>query len=186
MGVGQLAEEWRPVPGFEQYYEVSNLGRVRSLPRMIRTCHGATKRHQGTIRTAVADKDGYPRVVLRIDGKFYTRSVHSLVARAFHGDKKNALHREVDHLDNDRSNARADNLRWVSHAQNVARREWQPNQQPETYSCLSREQAQDIFDAKGQRTAKELAAKYGISPYTIYDIWRGKRWRGLRASIGAA
>ena len=115
------AETWLSVVGFEGLYEVSSEGRVRSLSRRIRMAHEATRQHTGCLMTPVIDKDGYPRVILRVDGQHYTRKVHRLVCEAFHGPPSDeAPH--VDHIDHDKLNARSVNLRWISQLDNLARR----------------------------------------------------------------
>jgi hypothetical protein len=172
---GSSAEEWRDVPGFAGYYEVSNLGRVRSLSRAIRTAYGATKFHEGRVMVPVPDKDGYPRVVLRVDGKHQTRRVHRLVCEAFNGPP-NILHRNVDHIDGDRANAHAANLRWVSHAENMHFRHRKTGTRGEKIggSKLTELAVREIRN--GRCPAKQLAEKFGVSVYAIYDVRNGRRW----------
>lgn len=62
------------------------------------------------------DSDGYQRVDLRLDGKRFTRFVHTLVEAAFGGSGK-----EVDHKNTDRSDNRAANLETVTHTENMKR-----------------------------------------------------------------
>lgn len=104
----EYAEEWRQVVGFEGYYEVSNLGRVRSVPRRDirnRTITGGLKRWR-------LDRDGYPRVMLKKDGRGRPWGIHQLVTRAFLGPTP--LGQQVDHIDGDRANPRLSNLRYLS------------------------------------------------------------------------
>jgi hypothetical protein len=96
-----LEEEWRPVTGYEKYYLVSNKGRVKSL-------HGKDKNKL----MAQQLRSGYPSVVLSRTGeKWKHKRVHRLVAEAFVANPLNKSW--VDHVDEDRLNACADNLRWV-------------------------------------------------------------------------
>jgi len=82
-----MTEEWRPVSGFEGYYEVSDLGNVRGVDRVIRG------RRRGGPLVAVANAQGYARITLRRDGHKSSVSVHRLVAEALwfyaHVDKTN-------------------------------------------------------------------------------------------------
>jgi hypothetical protein len=170
-------EEWRDVPGFSGFYEVSSAGRVRSLPRMLRSRHG-TRRHSGQVLGVVPDKDGYPRVTLRVDGQYYTRKVHRLVAEAFHGDKKNALHCEVDHIDGDRANATASNLRWVSRGENHHFRRISGRASKTHTSALTEQAVAEIRSTPiHYGTATSLAKKFGVPRAAVYDVLRGRTWR---------
>jgi hypothetical protein len=170
------SETWLPVVGFEGFYEVSDLGRVRSLTRRVRSPRG-TRLHTGQVMTPVIDRDGYPRVILRVDGKHYTRKIHRLVCRAFNGPP-NALHREVDHIDANRANATAQNLRWVSRGENAYFTRGRVGALGERNgnAKLTRDAVSQIKLKRGIVSGATLAAAFGVSPYAIYDIWRGRRW----------
>lgn len=101
-----MTEEWRPVPGFEANYQVSDKGRVRSTP-------GGTGRNRDHGRVRVQTlTGGYPCLTLTDrSGKRAFVKVHRLVCEAFHGPapegKPFALHG-----DGDKQNNAASNLRW--------------------------------------------------------------------------
>ena len=100
---GARGERWRPIPGHPGH-EVSDLGRVR---------HG---RH---ILAASPGWDGYPRVAIR-QGRIKTSvAVHLLVARAWLGPCPRG--HEVDHVRGDKADARASELEYVTHAENMRR-----------------------------------------------------------------
>lgn len=102
-------EEWRPVVGFEGLYEVSNTGRVRST----HPWRGSTTREL----TQHPDQKGALRVFLyAMNEQRRSVFVHRLVAESFVQSWHPSL--TVDHIDGDRSNNRADNLRGMSHADN--------------------------------------------------------------------
>ena len=109
-------ENWKPVVGFEQTYEVSDLGRVRSLDRVVWRPTTPFKR-KGALLKAQMDGDGYPKVAL---GRAHQRRVYRLVAEAFLPNPE-ALH-EVDHINADKTDCRASNLRWCSKKANSAYR----------------------------------------------------------------
>lgn len=116
-------ENWRPVLGYEGLYEVSSLGRVRSLDRVVvlrdeagtvwqrRTYSGQVLRQQPHIAV-------YPQVKLSKNGRIVNRFVHVLVCEAFHGPRPDEM--QAAHYDGDRNNARAENLRWATRAENEA------------------------------------------------------------------
>lgn len=155
---------WRPIAGFEEYYAVSVYGEVYSfrLGRRMKAC---------------PDRDGYPRVILRVGGKHYTRKVHRLVAEAFHGDKKNALHRHVDHIDGNRANADATNLRWVSPGENHHFRRLSGRASKRRESPLTEEQVRAIRTTpKRYGVVTAMAKQFGVPRQAIYDVLRGRTW----------
>ncbi len=103
-------EEWKDVPGYKGLYQVSSLGRVKSLPKY----HSKRER----ILKGEMDKDGYIKVVLCPNSyKREKRFVHRIVAMAFIENRNNGY--EVDHIDGNPSNNCIDNLRWVTHKTNI-------------------------------------------------------------------
>ena len=101
------AEEWRPVPGYEALYEVSNRGKVKSLGRVLDSGRRIAPRELRRSRKPL----GYKQVVL-IDenGAKKTRPVHQLVLEAFVGPMPPGM--ECCHWDGDPGNNRVENLRW--------------------------------------------------------------------------
>lgn len=110
-------EEWRNIIGYEGYYQVSNLGRVRSLDRDILKSNGVMQHRVGKLCNIREDGDGYLIVKLSINAKSRYHKVHRLVYEAFNGHLSDFA--EVDHLDFNRKNNNLDNLRAVSHCDNV-------------------------------------------------------------------
>ena len=108
-----MEEIWKSVKGFEGIYEVSNLGRVRSLDRV--SAGGARRR--GVVLKPSVGEQGYPYVILKFGKKQKTIKIHRLVAAAFvpnpHGFPV------VNHKDENRGNASADNLEWCSQKYNA-------------------------------------------------------------------
>ena len=112
-------EIWRPIRGYENLYEVSNLGKVRSLDRLVRRGTGSVKLMKSKVLKTCIDRYGYLLVTLYKDGKRTTFRVHRLVASAFPeicGEYVNGL--EVDHLNTLKTDNRATNLRWCTLKQN--------------------------------------------------------------------
>ena len=118
-----MDEIWRAVPieGLREKYEVSNLGNLRSIPRTIisRNRHGAAPRtyDRHPVKARVG-RGGYLVVALRpgTTRTSHTYQIHRLVAAAFIPNPERLPC--VDHLDTDRQNNRADNLRWCTHKEN--------------------------------------------------------------------
>ena len=117
----KMNEIWRPVRGYEGLYEVSNLGRVRSLDRMVpvRKAGGKTfqRIHRGAIKKTFRVRNGYLMVHLNKNGEEIKTLVHRMVAEAFL--PKTANKTVVNHLDYCRQNNRADNLEWTTSRDNI-------------------------------------------------------------------
>lgn len=106
-------EIWRPVSGFKGSYEVSNLGRVRSIDRIVTTKTNQSRFYRGKILSLIKNnKTGYMFVLL---GQGNIKMVHRLVADAFIADNGT---RVVHHKDHNKENNRLDNLERCTHKQN--------------------------------------------------------------------
>ena len=108
-------EIWKDVKGYEGIYQISNLGKVKSLNRIL---SNGSKR-KGIVLKQYTNRDGYVFVCLSKDGKSKTTYIHRLVADAFVPNDENED--EVDHLDNNKLNNFSSNLEWVSRKENVGR-----------------------------------------------------------------
>ena len=108
-------ESWRPVVGFEGYYEVSDLGRVRSLTRRVPSGRGRTRIATGRVLSP-STGDPYRKVNMKVDGVQAMRSVHRLVALAFLGHCPDGM--EVCHINGDHKDNRLANLRYDTHSEN--------------------------------------------------------------------
>lgn len=119
-------EIWKPIPGYEGFYEASNLGRIKSVDRIIilkdklgnpRPCLFKGK----VLKPHYCPKhgNGLPRqqVVISIKGKRCTKEVHALVASTFLPCPNQTY--TVNHKDGDPLNNIVDNLEWISRADNV-------------------------------------------------------------------
>lgn len=106
-------EIWKPVVGYEGLYEVSSYGRVRSLDRYDSKNHFCKGR---ILRLQTAGR-GYLSVDLSSNGKTKRFLVHRLVAEAFIPNPYNLP--EVNHLDEDKTNNRVDNLEFCNHKYNL-------------------------------------------------------------------
>ena len=109
-------EEWRPVVGFEGYYEVSSLGRVRSLDRVVERKDGYRYTKRGRILSPWRNSSGRWSLGLVRGGVNSSRMVHRLVAEAFIPNQDNLPW--VLHWDDNPDNNHVDNLRWGTPSDN--------------------------------------------------------------------
>ena len=110
-------EIWRDIPGYEGIYQVSNLGRIKSLPRIIICSNGYKKNYGSKILKFSSDKNGYSKVALCKFCKQRSFLVHRLVAELFVPNPNN--YSEVNHKDENKSNNCSNNLEWCTRKYNV-------------------------------------------------------------------
>lgn len=180
--IAAAEEIWRPVDDYQGRYEVSNLGRVRSVGRAFAsTGHRKARFYPGTF-LKLSLRKGYLSASLSWRHKLKHFTVHRLVCIAFHGAAPSHEH-EVAHYDGNRLNARADNLRWATKLENEAdklRHGRRPMGEKTNRSKLSSEQARIISRTTGPR--REIAEVFGVSPSAIENIRKGRTWKHLAGS----
>ncbi len=110
-------EEWRDIRGYEGLYQVSNLGRIFSVDRIIDDGQGKNRYIRSRIRVPGSESNGYPKVELAKEGINTTALLHRLVAEAFVPNPLNLPF--VHHIDENKTNPKSDNLEWVTRAANV-------------------------------------------------------------------
>ena len=110
-----MTEEWRAVVGYEGAYEVSDQGRVRSLPRDVPLRGGLTRRQAGRIKKPTV-RSGRHEVLLWKGGERKLVRTYRLVLEAFRGPCP--PDHEACHWDDDPANNRLENLRWGTASEN--------------------------------------------------------------------
>lgn len=112
-----MEEIWKDVVGWEGLYQVSSIGHVRSLDRIVFGKH--TRRCKGQLLTLRYDKDGYLTVHCRniTNGKNAMLKVHRMVADAFI-PKRDLFRDKIDHINGKRDDNRVGNLRWCTNQEN--------------------------------------------------------------------
>lgn len=121
MSATHIVEIWKDVKDFEGYYQVSNLGRVKSLKREIIQKHysGVLSHHttKERIKKPQSQRNGYQIVDLNKNGTFTRKLLHRLVAETFIDNPNN--YNYINHKDNDKKNNCVDNLEWCTQSYNI-------------------------------------------------------------------
>lgn len=176
-----VGEEWRDIPGYEGFYQVSNIGRVRSLNRI--SAKGA--RIKG--RILCPGNDGsreYEIYMLWKDAKPKTYGAHVLVALAFIGPRPSLKH-QVNHIDGNKRNNQPDNLEWVTpkenirHAIEVLGYDFRNYGAANGRAKLTEEQvryARQHHQPGKHGSIARLAHELGVSYQTLWAALSGRSW----------
>jgi len=174
------------VVGFEGFYEVSDMGRVRSLDRMtvIQGRWGVMKRFQrGCLLKPLLHTGGYKRVTFWKGGQFRNAFIHILVLEAFVGPRP--FHMEACHGDGSKDNNRLSNLRWATAKENQADREAHGTGRIGKGSLIrSRinpelaKQMREHHIAAGL-SITELAKRFQLPRTTVADVINGRTWKRI-------
>lgn len=175
------AESWMPVLGFEGFYEVSDLGRVRSLARRVPRLDGRFYTVKNRVLKPARRASGYLHVVIRKDNEPYTRIVHRLVLEAFVGPRPHGM--ECCHCNGTPHDNRLQNLRWDTPLGNGWDRKShgtsnQGFSNPKSF--LTPKQIELIRCAGG--TDRQVGERFGVAAETARRIRKRLRW----AHVGAA
>ena len=108
-----MKEIWKNVTGYENYYQVSNFGNVRSLDRL----DSAGRKRKGRTLIPIVDNLGYCSVHLLKNGKTKTIRIHRLVALEFLENPLN--YKEINHKDENKQNNSVKNLEWCDRKYNM-------------------------------------------------------------------
>ena len=183
-----VTEVWRGIADYEEYYQVSNFGRIRSLDRV-----GDNGRvYKGVTRALSDNGKGYLHVELKLKGKGKSLYVHRAVATAFLPNPENKP--EVNHKDLNTSNNCVTNLEWVTRAENMqhsamfGNRVWNgilpPKLKGESNPCSKLTDLQVVEIRKKFKprvyTRKMLAEEYNVKETTIKDVVTRKSWKHLK------
>lgn len=167
-------DRWKTIEEFPDY-EVSNAGEVR------RAVASRTRR-AGTRISGSSNRDGYPEVCLRRDGRAKNRRVHRLVWIAFNGPIPSGL--QINHINGAKSDNRIENLELVTPRENTLHAiEVLGHTRKGEGNPSSTLTAQDVLSIRERasegETRTDLAAEFGVSKTCISGICTGKTWKHL-------
>lgn len=170
-------ERWLPVAGWDYWYAVSDLGRLRRLA-------GSRQTPTARLLRPTKGSSGYLKVELQRAGVSQTWNVHALVAEAFIGPRPEGY--QVNHKNGIKTDNRLANLEWTTpagnnrHAQQLGLVKPVTSEEQLSHAKLTAEQVREIRRLRGTVSGAALAARFGVGPRAIGRIWSGERWRWLK------
>lgn len=164
-------EIWKDIKNYENLYQVSSLGQVRSLPRTTTTGR-ILKQNKSRF---------YKTVCLSKENKFESVSVHRLVAKHFIENPENKAY--VNHIDGNKFNNEASNLEWTTPSENklhAVKNGFTSTPKGEKH-WASKVTEKQVIEIRQQRNKplKVLADKYKVSVQTVSDIINRKKWKHI-------
>lgn len=179
-------EIWKGVVEFEDYFEVSSYGNVRSKDRLVYRSVGAPFWKNGRVLSPKTKR--YAEYNLSVNGKSNFKTGHRLVGEAFIPNPENQP--MVLHKDNNKINNHVDNLEWGDGYKNM--QDAVSTGAVVAQKGMERPQAKSTDDqiieirrlyGTGNYTMNEIGEMFGYPYRSISDIVRGKSWRHLPGII---
>lgn len=175
-----LLEWWKSIPGFEGYYEVSNIGNVcRVKP------YNSVKSY-ARLRQA-AHWDGRKFVSLSGGGRRKTYKIHKIIVDAFWGGTPAGM--TVNHKNNDYTKNWLSNLEFMTPLEN-----WRdaydkgliPRGERHGNAKVTQQQACEILSLMGKLSLRYVSERYGISTTAVSYIWQRRNWAHIKQTEGMA
>lgn len=172
-----MKELWKDIKEYEGCYQVSNLGRIKSLDRMTNNQYGEYFMKGRILKNSIIKDKGYCRVSLNNGNGKISKRVHRLVAEAFIPNPENKP--EVNHKDGNKLNNCVSNLEWCTNKENIEH-SIRTGLKKHCNGCSnssSKFTEEDIIFIRKNYKKRDpmyggvaLARRYSCCPQTIYDI----------------
>lgn len=178
-------ESWLPILGYEGKYEISDLGRVKSLKRN-RPWRNGHKPVSEKILTQVLLNTGYPKVGLSKDGIPSPHNLHQLVAIHFISNPHDLP--EVNHKKRIKTDNRRTTLEWSSQYDNImhAKRTGLDKAIAETHYITKFKNSDVIEIFMSSDSISDLAKRYSVTYQCIWAIKRGRWWKSVTQNLNHA
>lgn len=167
---------------FDEYYEISSIGNVRSKPRTVLSTYGGVYTKEGRVLKQNDNGNGYLQVSLCYNGKIKTERVHRLVALTFIENPLDLP--KVNHIDLNKRNNTVENLEWCTQLENVQHAKANGVMTRGETAVNSKLNEASVIDIKllmkegcSNRTLADL---FGVHPGTINCIRTGRNWSHVK------
>lgn len=175
-----MKEVWKDISNFKGVYQVSSLGRVRSLDMMINQKLGSKRLKPGRVLKPRLNRQGYAQYALYNEIKHFP-SAHRLVAQAFIPNPENKP--EVNHINGIKDDNRVENLEWCTRNENL-KHGYRTGLISHVGSNSNRTHLteSDVLEIRklcneSEYTYERIGQKYNVSKSCICDINRRKTWK---------
>lgn len=181
-------EIWKDVKNYEGLYQVSNLGNIKSLDRIVETKNRKNYLRKGKVQKKSVNSFGYETVGFTVDSKTKIYRVHRLVALSFIENTENKP--QINHIDGNKTNNNVNNLEWCTSSENQIHSVSTGLSNP-SYpllkgskngrSLLKEEQVVEIRNKyiPYKYSAKKLALEYNVSESCITHILNNTSWKNI-------
>lgn len=176
-------EQWKDILGYEGFYMISDLGRVKSLSGVLKTKRGVIKPRYSKIMSQSIKSNGYLTIMFSVDSNSKRFHVHRLVTIAFIPNPENKP--EVNHKDCIKTHNYKNNLEWNTLQENVNHAVFNDlncKGEKAPWSKLSNEKVlaiRRLYRMNPDFHKTNVAKKLGVRDTTIHKIIKGERWKHL-------
>ena len=172
-------EVWKDYKDYEGLYQASNLGRMRSLDRWVKSKSGSVRLCKGKILKLCTDKRGYLHVVLSKNNKVKAYLVHRIIAETFLPNTDNLP--QVNHKDENKLNNVVSNLEWCTHEYNVNYGTRNERMSKNLTNNIYTSREVDVYDLdmnfiETLPSIEECGRKYNVSTGSVGHCCNGGRW----------
>jgi HNH endonuclease len=179
-----MEEIWRDY--ISGYIEVSNLGNLRTIDRLVNNGKGSFQHRKSQAIKATVNITGYRTVILCHNSTRKTMSLHRIVAETFLDNPGNLPC--VNHIDGDKLNNRVDNLEWISHSDNQRHAYDTGLKRRDALAAISADDALCIYNSfkNSENTLIGLAGIFGVTKGCIQRICYGDTWKHVTGGVSLA
>ncbi len=172
-------EAWVDVKGYEGAYQVSSLGRIQSLDRVILKKNNTSRFQKGKIVRPKMNMGGYQTIHFRKNGECHFRTVHRVVMENL--TIQNTVKPFVNHINSIKTDNRLENLEWVTPQENMDHMAKNHRSCKGTKNWSAKLDVEKVLAIRTFRKRKDwsqrkLAAVFGVSHSAIGQIFKGQTW----------
>lgn len=173
-------EIWKDVKGLEGFYQVSNIGNVRSVKRYVNHYLGGKSLKKSVVLKKRINAWGYYSVILKKNSKTKNCVCHKLVAESFIINENNKP--IINHKNGIKTDNRVENLEWCTYSENTKHAFdnnliYIPKKEERYNSKITEEIVKEIRENKLNLKNVDYAKKYSVSKVLITNIKKNKTWK---------